>query len=189
MTQLEQENQKLLVQLETQAKLQEEWKNKVEKELKSTIEKQNQEIANFKKLGAPILWSGGSTTTGSASGWNKYKTDATEFNTAQEHFAVAADGTFVVLKSGYYRINFFCISLGSSTPHIEIVHNGNRIHCGYEAGSGGAWSDNFVDLTWRFKKMDTFYINVYNPGTHAYHSWNARGEYSRLQVQFVGDWE
>ena len=50
----------------------------------------------------PIIWSGGSTTHGQASGWNIYRTDGVDFNTSEGYLSVAGNGTITVLIGGFY---------------------------------------------------------------------------------------
>jgi hypothetical protein len=157
------------------------------KEAEKTIEELQKTLVSLKK---PIMWSGGSTSHGQGSGWIKYLTNGCDFNNAEEYVRASDNGTFIVKTAGFYRINFFCMSSHTGYAHIRILKDGNTIHQGYEYTKlDNAWSDNFVDLTWPFNVGETFWIEVYSDGggnKYAYHSWNAQGCHSRVQVQYVG---
>ncbi len=135
----------------------------------------------------PVIFSGGCTSHGTASAWNRYCLDGLDFNNATEYFTVAADGTVAFLKAGYYRINFWCISSVATWAHIRFDRNGITFHYGHEHANN-IWSDNFADVVWRFNAGDTFSAWVYNSGgtSYAYHSWSASGGHSRLQLSFAG---
>lgn len=133
----------------------------------------------------PIIWSGGCTNHGFAEKWNKYCANATDFNTASGYLDINVDGTFTVIKEGYYRINIWVISMGSGYASIALMVNSVFRHYGNNY-AGPNWIDNTMDLIWRFDAGDTFYINIYNPGSYAYHSYNGLGQHSRLQVSYEG---
>jgi len=133
----------------------------------------------------PKIWSGGCTAYGSDAGWNTYCTDASDFNTTDGYLSVNTNGTFTVIREGYYRVNFWCLSYGNQYAYISLMVNGFTKQQGY--GPCNGWIiDNSMDVIWRFEAGDTFYIRVYNPGTYAYHSYNANGQGSRLQVSYEG---
>ena len=133
------------------------------------------------------IWSGYCNTTSSAGGWNNYCTNVTEFNTIQgDKITINNNGTFTINTAGFYRFNFFAISHGASWAYVQFLVNGNSKYYGHEYGEGNNWTDSFVDQTWQFNAGDTLYIRVHNPGTHAYHSGNANGAHSRLQLQYMG---
>jgi hypothetical protein len=46
-------------------------------------------------------------------------------------------------------------------------------------------TDNFLDLTWVLKKGQAVWIRVYGTN-YAYHSGNANGAHSRVQVTYEG---
>jgi hypothetical protein len=133
----------------------------------------------------PIIWSGGCTSHGKDIGWNKYCANATDFNTASDYLSVNVNGTFTVIKEGYYRINMWTISSGAGFANIQLMVNGDYKQYGHQY-AGTNWIDNSMDLIWRFNTGDTFYINIYNPENYAYHSYNPSGAHSRLQVTYEG---
>ena len=54
----------------------------------------------------PIIWSGGSKSDGRAKGWNVYKNDGVDFNSATDYIQADGEGAFNFLQDGYYRINY-----------------------------------------------------------------------------------
>jgi len=149
---------------------------------KGEVYSKNEVNNNFiqKKL---IIWSGGCSHHGQASGWNTYCTDREDFKTSDEYFSVASDGTFTVKIAGFYRVNAFTISNGGSWGRVRLVLNGNTIYQGHQIGSGGNWFDNHMDIIWPFNVGDKFYVSYHNPGSYAFY---VHGEYSRLQVTYEG---
>lgn len=134
-----------------------------------------------------IMWSGGCSSHGTSGGYNTYCTNATDFNTAADYLTVTSGGTFTVKVAGYYRINYWGISLGNNYCYILMYRNGSYFsHQHNYCGNEGAWTDNMSDQTWPMNVGDTFYVTIYNPGSYAYHSWNANGAHSRLQVSYEG---
>ena len=139
------------------------------------------------ELGNYPMWSGYCSSHGRASGWNKYCTNAEDWNNLTSEVSVNSDGTFTVNEAGYYRINLFAASNVSTYAHIRLMVNGTQRYHGYEH-SHNAWTDNFMDQTWQFNEGDYFEVQIHNPGgnSYAYHSGNANGAHSRLQVHYLG---
>merc|ERR1712146_627356 len=98
------------------------------------------------------------------------------------------NSVFRVKKAGWYRINYF----GAGERHYNyagIWLNGNHIHHGHDYASN--WADQHADLTWKMKVGDKFWVQIHGGG-HGYwnyHSWSKTGDYSRLQITYVGDVE
>jgi hypothetical protein len=135
----------------------------------------------------PIIWSGGCKAMGSATGWNTYCLDGLDFNTANEHLTIGPT-SITVLKAGFYRINFFTISHGPSAGIVKVERNGSHFYTSAADPIQEVWKwrDTFADVLWPFDAGDTIVIKVFNPASFAFHSWNENGEFSRLQVQYVG---
>jgi len=131
------------------------------------------------------VWSGGCNYHGTAGGWNTYCNNSVDFNSASGYVSADGGGTFTVQKSGNYRINAWAISLGNNYNHIIFYHNGTYRQYEYEYVHG-AWSDNFLDVTWPMNAGDTFFIQYYNSGNYAFHSWNSQGAHSRIQIVYEG---
>jgi hypothetical protein len=135
----------------------------------------------------PIIWSGGCSTHGRAAGWNTYCNDRVDFNTAAAYISADGNGTFTLLKSGYYRINFWCISDMVGYTNIQFVKNGSYFI--YTMNYlNNQWTDNIADQIWPFNAGDSLQIRVYNSGgnNYAYHSWNSSGAHSRVQISYEG---
>ena len=137
----------------------------------------------------PVMWSGGCSSHGQGGGWNRYCTNSTEWNTADDYLTmnVGGSGIFQVKIPGYYRINMWAISHVCNWAHVRILVNGTPRHTGHEH-SQNTWTDNFMDLYWPMNPDDKFEIQFYNSGcsNYAYHSWNSQGAHSRLQVEYMG---
>ena len=134
-----------------------------------------------------IIWSGYCNFHGSAAGWNVYCNNSTDFNSASGYISPNGSGTFTIQKSGYYSVRYWGIALQQYYAHVYWVVNGTLRHYGHEYVGHGAWGDNFMDWTWPFNAGETFYIQVYNGGSYAFHSGNPFGQYSRIQVAFEGE--
>lgn len=137
--------------------------------------------------GKHIMWSGGCTNSGSAGGWNPYCTDGLDFSTIDGYLDVNPNGTFTVLKPGFYNVNYFGIQgQASGWYYSQVVVNGTYRHHGHNRGYGNH-QDLFIDFTWKYNEGDQFYVQILNGGEYAFHSWNAQGAHSRLQVTFLGE--
>lgn len=143
----------------------------------------------WKTLGSttPIIWSGGCSAHGRAAGWNLYCNNRVDFNTASAYISANGTGIFTFLKSGYYRVNFWCISCATSWVHIKFLKNGSPFVQTHEH-SNNMWTDNFADQIWPFSAGDSLQIQVYNSGgcNYAYHSWSSSGAHSRVQISYEG---
>ena len=135
----------------------------------------------------PIMWSGYCSSHGTASDYNKYCTDSTDWDTLDDMLTINSDGTFTVNQEGYYRVNAWAASNGNSYAEARFVVNGQYKHHGKERVYNNNWSDNFIDVIWPLNAGDTFFVEYNNPGQYAYHSGNAEGTHSRMQIHFVGD--
>ncbi len=144
---------------------------------------------SWKPLGptTPIIWSGGCSSHGRAAGWNIYCNNCVDFNTAAAYISADGNGTFTFLKSGYYRINFWCISNMLGYTNIQFVKNGSYFI--YTMNYlNNQWIDNIADQIWPFNAGDSLQIEVYNSGgnNYAYHSWSSSGAHSRVQISYEG---
>jgi len=136
-----------------------------------------------------LIWAGGCRSHGRRDGWKPYCHDATDFNTLQAHVQLTGDhenSGFRVKKAGYYRINHYYIGQ-RHWNHMGVWHNNRHVHHGHEYTDGN-WHDQFADLTWKMNVGDLFWVQIYGSG-HGYwnyHSWNAGGAHSRLEIEYLG---
>jgi hypothetical protein len=140
----------------------------------------------------PIIWSGGCTHHGSASGWNVYCNDGVDFNTASDYLTTDGTGNFNFLKSGYYRVSFWTISYGTGSCDLLFVKNEATVYYNVQYVAG-LWTYNHGDQAIPFQVGDILQVRVNNPnstGGYAYHQWRAIGStsvgHSRLQIQYLG---
>jgi hypothetical protein len=133
------------------------------------------------------IWSGGSSTSGTSTGWNTYLTDFVEFNTAQDYLTVLANGTVTVLIPGYYRIDAWAMMFGMTYDGMaQLVVNGSNIYNSQDRRSSNQWFTLGLDVIWRLNPGDIFYVRYYNPGQYAYYRCQGSPVGSRLQVTYVG---
>jgi len=133
----------------------------------------------------PVVWRGYCSSHGNDGGWNKYCLNVSTHNTADKYLTVNGNGDITFKIAGWYRASFWCISNGSSTAHVAMYRNGSHFHYGHEKVHGH-WSDNFADEVYTFNEGDTFYVNVHNPGSSAYHSGNSGGAHSGFFITYMG---
>ena len=140
-----------------------------------------------------IIWSGGSTSHGTAGGWNRYYPNGqSTFSNAQTLGYVSSDGSqFTFHVAGYYRVSLWWINLGchGCTTDTDWYKNGSRVFYKHSktSGSSGAWDGHHADATYYFNAGDTFYMNIHNPQNYAYHAWNVcECWHSRVQVSYMG---
>jgi hypothetical protein len=120
--------------------------------------------------------------------WNSYCLNGTDFNTAGEYLTIGAT-SIAFLKNGFYRINFWTIAFGPAYGAVRLLRNGNLIQDGASQAEGTPtwhWRPVTADVLWPFEAGDQLTVQTWNPGLYAFHAWNALGQYSRLQVQYVG---
>jgi subtilisin-like proprotein convertase family protein len=133
----------------------------------------------------PVIWRGYCSNHGTAGGWNTYCLNTATHNTADKYFTVNSNGTITFKIAGWYRTAFWCISNGSGTAHASLSKNGSTYYYGHEYVHG-TWSDTFADDVQQFNVGDTFYAQVYNPGSYAYHSGSASGAHSGFSITYMG---
>ncbi|MEW5924404.1 MAG: hypothetical protein AB1746_10485 [Candidatus Zixiibacteriota bacterium] len=141
--------------------------------------------AKSAELSGPIMWSGGCSTHGQTTGWNRYCTDNVDFNTTSGYLSVAASGVFTVETAGYYRINAWAANESDVAGLVRVMKNGGNIHENVQNTHAG-WHTLSVDLTWYFAEGDTFEVDYYTDGNYAYYNYDGSCCYSRLQVSYVG---
>jgi hypothetical protein len=141
----------------------------------------------------PVLgWSGGCNHHGQRNGWYPYCHSNTEWMTANDFLEVTnghENSDFKAKKDGFFRIVYFGIGQRAYN-HVGLWHNDRHVHHGNDYTDGN-WRDEHMDITWRFKAGDTFWVQIYgdNHGTYQYHAWNNGGTHSRLQVFYAGPLE
>jgi hypothetical protein len=133
----------------------------------------------------PAIWSGGSSTPGTDAGWNKYRTDIVEFNTAQDYLSVSPEGTLTVLIAGYYRINAYTLMYGVNDGTVRLVVNGAGVQFSIDKRGVLIWFPMGLDVIVRLNAGDGFYVLYSNPGQYAYYQFDSTGG-SRLQVSYEG---
>jgi len=137
-----------------------------------------------------VFWSGGCSQIASTSGWHKYCTDRIDFDTAMDHFDVAADGTITFIEGGFYEINFYTMFNVPSELELAFLRNGQRFHAGL-AHSGAKWTETNKGITWRFQTGDTFRLELRSQGSGSigavFWAHDQSGRWSRIQIRKVGD--
>lgn len=139
-------------------------------------------------LSIPVIWSGYCLHDKiSSTSWEKYCTDAEDFNTSQSYLSINPDGTFTVLIPGYYRINYYATWRGSYVySHVMVNGVEVQLHRDYE-GNRDTVAPHHIDLTWPMNVGDTFSVEVFSQGIGFYAGKDTYGQQSsRLQVSFVG---
>lgn len=144
-------------------------------------------------LKRPIMWSGYPSSHGRGDSWITYRTDVTEFNTAQDYLKITPEGIFTVKVAGYYRINMEASSLVSTHSQIRLMrynfatNTEDSFYYGHQY-SGNVWQASQADQIWKFECNDRFYVTINSSGgeKYAYHQGSPTGVHGRLQVQFLG---
>jgi hypothetical protein len=163
-------------------------------ELQTKIESLNASVVDLQSrvdtLENPVLqnftiWSGGSSTRGTAEGWNKYRTDIVEFNTAQDYLSVSPEGTVTVLTAGYYRIHAYTLMYGPNDGMVHLVVNGAAVQFSTDKRGVAQWFPMGLDVIRPLNAGDGFYVLYGNPGQYAYYEFDSTGS-SRLQVSYEG---
>lgn len=136
-----------------------------------------------------VMWSGGCSSGGNSSGWNKYCLDSVDFNTADDYVDVNANGDMTILKSGFYRINAWSIANSASYGFIRVIKN-DLVTLQGQQYLGNSWNDMRTDLTWPFEAGDVVKVEYFGNGGSgwAYFQWSAENAFSRLQISFQGDY-
>ena len=136
-------------------------------------------------LPRPVIWRGYCSSHGTAGSWNKYCLNQTTHNTADKYLTVASNGDITFTISGWYRTAYMGIANGGGNAHVALYKNGNHYFYGHQ-NSHGYWQDVFGDDVMYFNKGDTFYVQIHNPGSYAYHSGSSGGAHSGFSIQFLG---
>ncbi len=139
--------------------------------------------------GRPIVWSGGCTSHHHSTSWGKYCLNGEDFDNAAGYLSVAASGDVTIDQSGYYRVHWWAIQHGCGAKRVEWIINGTqRAYIHNDATTGNYWTHHSLDQVWPFKQGDTFYVNALANSCdgYAWHSWNANGSHSRMQIEYVG---
>jgi hypothetical protein len=137
------------------------------------------------------LWSGGCNQHSTGSGWSQYCLDGVDQNTAQAALSVA-NNELTVKERGFYRVHAWADQHGQGgTYRAEIQRNGNSIMYTHQYKNiDGGWTQVNADITWMFEVGDTIRVRYHadstKGNTYKWHSWNAKGQHSRLQVEYLG---
>ena len=137
----------------------------------------------------PIVWSGGCTSQSQGADWAQYCADGTDFNSAGDYLTVATNGTFTVKISGYYRLNFWADQHGCGHKRLVTRINGTDRAYAHHGNTDHRWNANFNDFQWPLRKGDVVTFWAHHDGgcnPYRWHSWNASGQHSRLQVEYSG---
>lgn len=137
-----------------------------------------------------IIWSGGCSQNGISSTWIKYCLDTSDFDTASSYFDVHPGGVVTFQRSGWYRVNYWSMSIAGGDTYLRLLKNGRQFHFGKNY-SGNTLSFVSADVIWPFAAGDTLEIQAMPTGGPYYFGYWAydpskEGFDSRTQIHFVG---
>ena len=138
-------------------------------------------------LQRPVMWSGGCKSSSTSTSWTRYCLDGTDFNTAADYLNVNADGVVTVKIAGFYRVHLWGDGHTGSYRRCVLKKNGSDFAYTHQYDGHGGWHHCIIQNVWNFKEGDTMegYFQMDQGGT-LWHSWNAAGQHSRFQMEYIG---
>jgi len=147
------------------------------------------------------ICSGGCRQHANGAGWATYCLNGYDTNTASKVLRATnvnsqsanAGAYLLVLKKGYYRVNAWADQHGSGGHmRLEIRRDNTAIGYShvYDYADNGGWDQIIGDVTAPFntnqKISIRFHADSNRGNVYKWHAWNANGQHSRLQVEYVG---
>jgi len=137
------------------------------------------------------MWSGGAKSHSRGSGFAEFVLDRVEYDTAKPYFQKDSNTRFKALKTGLFTMkwNYMMYTHSNCNRYADMYVNNKRVI--YEYNHGDSWKKNYVEITWRIKAGEIFYmrsqVDCGNPYRwHQSSAWdNPYG--NRLQVTYTGD--
>jgi hypothetical protein len=135
------------------------------------------------------VYSGYCTSHSRGNGWARYCTNGHEFNQAGAFLTVRSNGIFTAKRSGFFRLHFRTIQYTANWAQHDIrtIVNGRQVSYAHN-NHVSSWVENENDLVWYIKAGQDFHFQAYVHGSNPYrwHSGNAHGSHSRVQVSYLG---
>jgi hypothetical protein len=139
-----------------------------------------------------LIWSGGCHYGQHSPSHRKYCFTRTDFNSmGNAYMAIPSDTVWVGKVAGFYRINVWIMS-HARMSYAAIYVNGGQVSHGQDRHGNGAhswsyWGDIRNDITVPLPANGKVEIDCDRTGgSWTWHSWNANGQHSRVQFEFVG---
>jgi hypothetical protein len=135
------------------------------------------------------VYSGYCRSHSRGNGWARYCTNGHEFNQAGHFLKVRSNGVFTARKSGFFRLHFRTIQYTRNWAQHDVrtLVDGRQIDYSHMQHAH-SWVENENDLVWYIRAGQNFYFQALVRGSNPYrwHSGNARGAHSRVQVSYLG---
>jgi subtilisin-like proprotein convertase family protein len=140
--------------------------------------------------GKVIMFSGGCSAHGTASGVNKYCLDQTEINTAAGYFTVATNGDITVQRAGFYEVSWWAIVGGGGVASADATINVNgsaRALQRCNVTSNGGWFNQQLRKVLLLSPGDVVNVTADKASlSHAWHQWGGSGGWGGFQMRYVG---
>jgi len=122
-------------------------------------------------------------------GWGRYCLNGKEYNQLSRFISVSSNGYVRIKKTGYYRLHFRAIQYCNNwcQQDLRTLVDGRQINYSHK-NHQHSWTENENDMTIRLREGQRVQFQAYVRGgnPYRYHSGNARGAHSRVQISFFG---